>query len=152
MSDHAFRDVLAQNGLFRGLLDQSPLMVLVLDKDGACVFSSRSRLVFAGRTFNQDQGIGWTDTIHPDDRVAVHADILDSITRQRPFALVYRTFRADGATRWVSGQGLPWFTADHTYLGSMSIIVDITDQKRFDDGTREEPRQLRRLIENAHDM
>jgi|KBSSwiStaDraftv2_1062776.scaffolds.fasta_scaffold21427_4 PAS domain S-box-containing protein len=152
MADPALLEVLAHHSLFRALVDQSPLMLLVLDDEGGCIYSSRARLVFRGRTLEQERGTGWTDTIHPSDRKTVVAEIMDAVAARRPFAVKHRAFRADGACRWISSQGLPWFTPEHVYVGHVTITADITDHGHLDVISREEPRALRRLIENAHDM
>jgi PAS domain S-box-containing protein len=152
MTDAPFSAFLSQTGLFQGLIDQTPLMVLVLDQVGHCVFSSRAGLAFRGRTMEQEQGLGWMDSLHPDDRSSVSAAVHDGAWKQRPFSLKHRVLRADGVYRWISSQGLPWFTPEQIYVGHAAISVDITDQQPLDAGSPEEPRALRRLIENAHDM
>ncbi len=152
MSDPAALDLLAQNGLFRSLIDQSPLMVLVFDASGGCLFSSRARLAFSGRTMAQEQGWGWVETVHPEDTSSISAAVLDAITSRKPFVLEHRVFRADGALRWISTQGIPWSAPSHEYLGHLAISVDVTDQRQADGGERVEPRALRRLIEHAQDM
>jgi two-component system, NarL family, sensor histidine kinase UhpB len=153
MTDPALLAFLAQNGLFQSLIDQSPLMVSVLDADGACVFSSRARLTFRGRTMDQDRGWGWLDTVHPDDRDGLTAGIRDAVQHRRAFSLEHRVFRADGVCRWISKQGLPWSTPANEYIGHVAISVDITDQREVDAAApSDEPRALRRLIENAHDV
>jgi PAS domain S-box-containing protein len=152
MSDPAALDLLAPNGLFRTLIDQSPLMVLVFDAGGGCLFSSRARLAFSGRTMVQEQGWGWVETVHPEDTSSISAAVLDAITGRKPFVLEHRVFRADGALRWISTQGVPWSGPSHGYLGHVAISVDITDQRQVDGGERVEPQALRRLIEHAQDM
>src|SRR5262245_940386 len=152
MPDTALLDFLAQNGLFRSLIDQSPLMLIVYDPEGGCVFSSRAILAFRGRTMEQEQGWGWLETAHPDDKSTIASGVLDAIAQHKPFAFEYRVFRADGVCRCLSSQGLPWFTPDQVYLGHVAILIDVTDQRPVEVASREEPRALRRMIENAHDL
>ena len=152
MSEAPLSAVLTETGLFQSLIDQSPLMVLVLDQVGECVFSSRAGLAFRGRTIDQEQGLGWMDSLHPEDRPSVSAAVREAARKQRPFSLKHRVLRADGVYRWISTQGLPWFTPGQAYLGHAAISADITDQQPLDAGARVEPRALLRLIENAHDM
>lgn len=152
MSDTRLLALLAQNGLFPSLIDQSPLMVVVLDPTGGCVYSSRGRLTFSGRTLEQDQEWGWVETLHPEDKAFVSAGVLDAISDRKPFTLEHRVFRGDGALRCMSGEGLPWFSTDGEYLGHVVIFVDITNQREVDVANLEEPRFLRRLIENGHDL
>jgi two-component system, NarL family, sensor histidine kinase UhpB len=153
MTDPALQAFLAENGLFQSLIDQSSLMVIVFDREGECVFSSRARLAFRGRTIEQDRGWGWLETVHPDDKSSVTAGVLEAIQHRSPFAIEHRAFRADGVCRRISSQGLPWFTPANKYLGHVALSVDITDQRDVDAAApSDEPRALRRLIENAHDM
>ena len=152
MADPAVLEILARNGLLRSLIDQSPLMLLVLDPDGHCVFSSRAQLAFRGGTLDEERGRGWIDTIHPDDRTVVSAKVLEAIAGQKPFVSEYRIFRADGVCRQISLQGLPWFAPNDTYLGHIAVSTDVTHHTHGDDPGSEEPRWLRRLIENAHDL
>jgi PAS domain S-box-containing protein len=152
MSDTALPAFMAQNGLFRSLIDQSPLMVLVFDSTGGCQFSSRARLTFTGRTSEQDQEWGWVETVHPEDKAFVSAGVLDAIADRKPFALEHRVWRGDGALRWMSTQGVPWFSPNADYLGHVALCIDITDQRQVDAGDLDEPRFLRRLIENGHDL
>src|SRR5262245_50795959 len=152
MTDTALQAFLAEHALFQSLVDQSPLMLVVFDTDGGCLYSSRARLVFRGRTLEQERGSGWLESVYPDDQSAISACIRESVADRKPFAVEHRVFRADGVLRWISSQGLPWFSPDREYLGHVAIWVDITDQRQVDAGSREEPRALRRLIENAHDM
>jgi PAS domain S-box-containing protein len=152
MLDPAVDEFLAQYSPFRRLLDESPLMLLLLDSRGRCVFSSRARLAFYGRTATGELGSGWTEAIHADDRGSVLDELLAAVRERRPYARLHRARRADGALRRISMQALPWVAPDGRYVAHMAIGVDVTDQQQFDPGGREEPRQLRRLIENAHDM
>src|SRR5215831_9477517 len=145
MSNTALPTFLAQSGLFRSLIDQSPLMVLVFDPAGGCAFSSRARLAFGGRTPEQDQEWGWVETVHPEDKAFVSASVLDAIADRKPFTVEHRVFRGDGALRWISSQGVAWFSPGGEYQGHVAIAVDITDQRPSGAGGLEEPRFLRRL-------
>ena len=152
MSGPPLSAFLAETSLFRSLIDQSPLMVMVLDNDAQCLFSSRAGLVFRGRTMDQEQGLGWMESLHPDDRFSASEAVLDAGREHRPFSLEHRILRADGVYRWIASQGLPWFTPDAAFLGHVAVSVDVTDRRPVDAGARVEPRALLRLIENAQDM
>jgi PAS domain S-box-containing protein len=92
------------------------------------------------------------ETVHPEDKAFVSAAVLDAIADRRPFALEHRVWRGDGVLRWMSSQGVPWFSPTGDFLGHVAISIDITDQRQVDAETLEEPRFLRRLIENGHDL
>jgi PAS domain S-box-containing protein len=86
--------------------------------------------------------MGWLETIHSDDQNVVAAELIVAVATRRPFAVEHS----------VSSQGLPGFAPDRTYLGYVAIASEATDHGDVNVGAREEPRALRRLIENAHDM
>jgi two-component system, NarL family, sensor histidine kinase UhpB len=152
MSDPSLVETLLPQGLFRALIDQSPIMLWVADSEGALSFASHAWLSFSGRTMEDELGSGWTSGVHPDDAMAVLTEFREAIRSRTPIALEYRARRADGVYRWISSFGLPSFDADGDYLGHVGTYVDITGAKESDSGSIEEPQQLRRLIENAHDM
>src|SRR5262245_3720289 len=134
MADLSLSSFLAETGLFRSLIDQSALMVMVLNNDGQCLFSSRAGLAFRGRTMEQELGLGWMDSLHPEDRFTASNGVLDAGREHRPFSLEHRVLRADGVYRWISSQGLPWFTPDAAYVGHVAVSVDITDRRPADAG------------------
>jgi PAS domain S-box-containing protein len=127
-------------------------MLWVADAKGECIFVSRAWLSFSGRTLAQELGHGWADGLHSDDRSASLREHCDAVALRRPFVLEHRLRRADGVYRWMSDQGLPWFGSDGTYLGHVGTWVDVTNSKEPDLAELEGPRQLKTLIENAHDM
>jgi PAS domain S-box-containing protein len=152
MLDPVLVDFLKPEGLFRALIDQSPIMLWVVDVKGELSFASQAWLSFRGRTLKEELGAGWTGGLHPEDAAASLAEFGEAIRARRPTALEYRTRRADGAYRWISSFGLPSFGSEGAYLGHVGTYVDITVARESGSEAGEEPRQLRALIENAHDM
>ena len=49
--------------------------------------------------------LAYAEIIHPDDRERVWRDVQSAVAENRPFQSTYRIVRADGAIRWVWGQG-----------------------------------------------
>ena len=149
MSKETIDGFLTRNGALREVVDESPLMLLVLDAESGCVLSSRARLVFLGRTARQEQGEGWLETVHPDDRDALSLALREAIANQRSVAVDHRAIDCTGECHAVSTRAIPWFAPGHEYLGHVAISSEIGDTRN---AGREQPRQLRRLIENSHDM
>jgi len=47
----------------------------------------------------------WLQTVHPDDRELVQAEVLSAIRDQRQYDVEYRSVRPDGSTYWTAARG-----------------------------------------------
>src|SRR4030095_7191861 len=55
---------------FRVMADTAPVLIRRSGTDKACDFFNKPWLDFRGRTFEQEEGLGWTEGLHPDDRAS----------------------------------------------------------------------------------
>lgn len=116
--------------LFRHLAENAPVFVWVTDARGAATFHSRSWSDFSGRTFESALGLGWLDTVHPDDRERVGEVFLAAEGQREPYRVEYRMQRADGVYRWMISSGAPRFAEDGSYLGYVGSVLDIDDRRQ----------------------
>jgi PAS domain S-box-containing protein len=114
---------------FRVMADSAPLMVWLSGPDGRRTYFNRRWLDFAGRPPAVELGEGWTEGIHPDDRVACLQSIRDAATAHRPLTLEYRLQRGGGEYRWLLDHGVPRMGADRAFDGYIGSTVDITELK-----------------------
>ncbi|HEX5035944.1 MAG TPA: PAS domain S-box protein [bacterium] len=114
---------------FRMVADQAPVMVWMSGPDALCYYFNEPWLAFRGRTLRQEQGHGWTEGVHPDDRAACVDAYLGAFHAREDFRTEYRLLRADGRYRWVLETGRPRFTSDRRLLGYIGSAIDITDRK-----------------------
>jgi PAS domain S-box-containing protein len=140
---------------FRNMADVSPLMIWVAGPDQTCTFVNKGWLAFTGRTLEQEQGVGWTANIHPDDLANCLTAYSEAFDARRGFQLEYRKRRADGEYRWVLGSGVPRFEANGEFAGYLGSCTDITDLKRSRDevAARQRLENVGRLANGiAHDF
>jgi PAS domain S-box-containing protein len=63
--DSALRD---SEERFRSMADTAPVLLWLSDVDQQCTYINKPWLDFTGRTFEQELGEGWTESIYPEDR------------------------------------------------------------------------------------
>ncbi len=68
------------------------------------------------------------DTVHPDDREAVHAAYTDSLKTKKPYTIDHRLLFPDGRVKYVHEQGETYFENGKP-VRSMGTVQDVTEQK-----------------------
>lgn len=113
----------------RVLTDTAPVMMWMSAPDGGFVHVNQVWLDFGGRPRSAELGMGWADSVHPDDRDACVANHSAGVAAQRVVVMDYRLRRADGQYRWISHTGMPRFSPHGEFLGCIGSSVDITERK-----------------------
>ena len=73
--------------------------------------------------------VTWADLVHPDDLVALDAEIERSIRERRAFSMAYRIVHRSGDVRWVHERGRAFCDTSGTPLFLEGFIGDVTEQK-----------------------
>ncbi len=119
---------------FRNMADTAPVMIWVTGPDKGITFVNKTWLQFTGRTFEQELGHGWAESIHPDDLGRCFEIFSTAFDARRRFVLECRLRRTDGEYRSMLCTGLPRFAScgDFVgYIGSDSDITDLQSEERF---------------------
>jgi PAS domain S-box-containing protein len=111
------------------MADTAPVIIWVTDPDRLCTFVNKRWLDFVGRTFEQEVGFGWADSMHPEDRDRSIGDYILWFDARRSFQMEYRVRRADGEYRWLLDHGAPFYR-EGEFAGYIGSCTDITDQKQ----------------------
>jgi PAS domain S-box-containing protein len=136
---------------FRTMADSSPLFVWVLDPDGRLVFANRAVRDFFGEGELDDDD--WAKHIHPDDVDGYAAEIAAALAEQRPFSVMARVRRSDGAWRWIQSIGAPRFSDDGQFLGAVGSSPDITELIEASDALRDADRRKDEFVATlAHEL
>ena len=126
LAEQALRETEAR---FRAMADTAPVMLWLSDCEGQLTFFNQQWLDFTGRTFEQDQGLGWIDNVNPDDLQRLLDKYTSSLKAHESFDIEYRLRRFDGLYRWVLVKSVPRYTNDGEFIGLAGSVIDITDSK-----------------------
>ncbi|RJT28605.1 PAS domain S-box protein [Mesorhizobium waimense] len=129
---------------FCKVMDVAPVMIWVSGQDCLCNWFNRPWLRFTGRSIEQELGSGWTEGVHPDDRVRCLNIYESHFDDQKEFRMEYRLLRYDGIYRWIDDAGIPRYDHDGKFLGYIGSCVDIQGQRQALDEMR------RHLLEVAY--
>lgn len=133
---------------FRLLADSAPVLIWVSGGDGA-EFFNKPYLNFVGaQSENELKGLGWAQSLHPDDREAYLETFRACEARLDQFEAQFRFRRADGRYRWMKSIGLPRFAADGRCLGYVGSTLDITDIKANEERIAHLARELDHRVKN----
>ena len=73
--------------VFRELADKAPVHIWTEDATRRLTWENRTALEFTGRTWEEEMGSGWLETVHPEDRPWVVAHYQQTTVAERGFTL-----------------------------------------------------------------
>ena len=118
---------------FRSLADNAPVLIWMSGPRNEALYFNKPWLDFTGRSLEEELGVGWIESIHPDDRQRYVDTCEGAFARREPLAMQFRLRRHDGEYRWILGNGNPYFGADGAFSGYVGSCVDITPRKLAED-------------------
>ncbi|MEB3294144.1 MAG: PAS domain S-box protein [Synechococcales bacterium] len=115
---------------FRMLANSVPVLLWVMDPEGQYLFCNQSFLDFTGRSLEQSIGVGWLESVHPQEVSHCRTTTQQALLHRESFEMEYRLRRADGEYRWVLDRGVPRWMPDGSFGGLVGSCTDITDRKQ----------------------
>ncbi|MFN9176238.1 MAG: PAS domain S-box protein, partial [Synechocystis sp.] len=112
------------------LVAASPVGIFQNDVEGACVYGNDRCFAMTGLTPESALGMGWVQTIHPDDRDWVIQAWQKFVQDQNPFNEEYRFVLPDGLITWVMGQAVVDRDEAGNVVGYLGSLTDITQRKQ----------------------
>jgi len=115
--------------LYLKIFEDFPALIWRSGLDKLCNYFNRTWLEFTGRTFEQENGNGWAEGVHPDDFDFCLETYVTAFDKQEAFYMEYRLMNKAGEYRWLRDFGRPFYDLDNTFLGYIGSCYDITDSK-----------------------
>lgn len=117
---------------FRTLVDKSPAIMWITDREAKCTYLSQQWYETTGGTPERDLGYGWVESVHPDDKEAAGKAFFSAVNARGRVSIRYRLRQKDGSYRWAVDSGLP-LTGEHgEFLGYIGTVIDIHDQVQIE--------------------
>jgi PAS domain S-box-containing protein len=133
---------------FRNMADSAPVMMWVTDSGGHCTYLNRRWYEFTGQSPGQGEGLGWLDSVHPEDRGVAEEAFLAANAERRDYRVDFRLRRADGTYRWTIDAAARFDEAGD-YLGYVGSVIDIEERREAEDRLALSEEQLRLATESA---
>lgn len=122
---------------FQALVAASAQIVWTTDTNGVVTEDSPSWRAFTGQSYNEYQGFGWLEALHPEDRKRVARVWDESVRAATPMLSEYRLRHISGEWRWTTARGVPLFHPDGAVRGWVGMNTDVTDRKLAEAQERE---------------
>jgi two-component system, cell cycle sensor histidine kinase and response regulator CckA len=102
---------------------------------GKIVYVSPAYELVWGRTYGElyQSPLSFMETIHPEDRKRVRAEILEGRKQGTPWSHEYRIIRPDGGVRWIRDRGFPVRDDRGRLLMFTGVASDITERKALEE-------------------
>jgi PAS domain S-box-containing protein len=136
---------------FRLMADSAAVMIWVADPEGQGVYFNRPWLDFSGRPLASELGLGWAESLHPEERESTLAAYRAAFAAREPFELEHRLRRHDGEHRWLLVRGVPLSTEERLQ-GFVGSCLDITDRMAAEQAARKREHDFKTLAENIPDV
>lgn len=129
------------------VIDNIPGLVGLLTAAGDVEFVNQQILEYTGQTLEELKQWGTNGTVHPEDLPVVIQVFTASIGSGRPYEIVQRLRRSDGAYRWFQNNGFPLRDASGHIVRWCVLLTDIEERKRAEEALRSRERNLKLIID-----
>jgi PAS domain S-box-containing protein len=123
------RDLARSSQRFRLLVVATSQVVWTANERGKMVEDAVAWRALTGQSYEQWQGDGWLDALHPDDRQRIEAGWRKAVAQGQPFADEYRLRTADGQYLWSYVRAVPVLDIDGVLREWVGMTHDIHARK-----------------------
>ena len=134
------------NRRFRAAMDAVHGVLWTNSADGRMVGEQPGWAAITGQTFDEYQGFGWSNAVHPDDAAASVVAWNEAVAAKGMFIHEHRVRRHDGEWRTFAIRGLPIIAADGELIEWVGVHTDITEQRAAEQALRDQATLLARQV------
>jgi diguanylate cyclase (GGDEF)-like protein/PAS domain S-box-containing protein len=137
---------------FRKLAGISPVAVCETDAAGVCTYVNDRWCEFSGKTVEATMGLGWTESVHPDDRDRFAREWSSAVAQGARFKSEFRFLRPDGVSTSVYCAAAPILDDGGGVTGWIASAMDVTAELALREGLRDSEARFRELVEHSPDV
>lgn len=138
---------------YRSYIEVTGQIGWVTDANGMVVNDLPTWRQYTGQTFEEIEGFGWSNALHPDDVERTQIIWQKSLSERIPYEAEYRIRRSDGAYRHFMARGIPVLREDRTVREWVGTCIDITERKQAEDVLKKAHEELEnRIIERTAEL
>ncbi len=113
---------------FRTVLDASASIIWNTNAAGEFERAQPRWSTFTGQSFEQLQGRGWLEAVHPEDRMRTTRAWSDALQARSQFEVEHRLRRADGEWRYMEVRAVPILDEDGSIREWIGTHTDVTER------------------------
>jgi len=91
----------------------------------------------------------WLQSLYPDDRAETLARLEAALANPGPYVLLHRSEWPDGSLHWLEGRGRVLTDDDGTPIGSIGVVLDVTEREEQRAAFARQAAEDHRLIQNV---
>jgi two-component system NtrC family sensor kinase len=117
---------------FEQLCNFSPFGIFETDANGQCSYTNPRWHEISGRSSKENEGLGWSQTVHPEERESVLAEWGEAAAARKEWTAEIRLLTPGGEARWARIVSSPMFSAAGELQGYVGTVEDITARKSIE--------------------
>ncbi len=137
---------------FRTLCDHAPVGIFIDDKDGHAIYHNPRCTAITGLTFNEAQGDGWHQSLHPDDRDRVVQRVKAATGKRESYQDCNRYVHRNGTVRWAEGMAVPVTGTDGELVAYIGTLLDVTSQRASAEAQQASESRYRAIVNEQTDL
>ncbi|HYF52642.1 MAG TPA: PAS domain S-box protein [Salinarimonas sp.] len=130
---------------FRSAVDAVQGVLWTNNAEGKMVGEQPGWAALTGQTFEEYQGYGWADAVHPEDAQATVESWNEAVRERKTYVFEHRVRRHDGQWRLFSIRAIPTLDADGNIREWVGVHSDVTEQRAARDALARETERLQIL-------
>ena len=134
------------------LVETIPALVWRARPDGNIDYVNKRLLEYLGSPLEAIIGWGWMEKVHPDDIAFKVQSWLSNLEAMTSHEANCRFQGADGAYRWFNVRGEPLRDSGGRVQNWYGVLIDIDNQKKAEETSRDSEFKLREIIETLPSM
>jgi len=134
------------NGRFRAAVNAVHGVLWTNSADGRMLGEQPAWAALTGQSFDEYQGYGWAEAVHPDDREGSVESWKAAVAAKATYIYEHRVRRGDGVYRTFAIRCVPMLDADGEIEEWVGVHTDITEQREAEASLQEHATSLERQV------